>query len=147
LLTAQTGASDLEVATRLIQLGLATSAGEVVARLGAQPGGTLDIRVRMATDRSAAAVWVLIADGARGSERARPLDHLDGSAAHRHVSLHGSAEEARHVLDRLLVGHLERGGEVDDVTITLAERTVGDLAIGQTHHERGPTTLPPRDDG
>ncbi len=80
-LTAQTGASELEVATRLVQLGLAGSTSEVAARLGAQPGGTLDIRARMVTDRSAAAVWVLVADGVRGSERARPLSPFHRDAA------------------------------------------------------------------
>ena len=129
---------ELEVANRLIQLGVATSTTEVAGRLGAQPGGTLDIRVRLARDRSVAAVWVLVIDGALGSERARPLDGYDGSPAHRHVSLHATADEARHVLDRLLAGHLQRGGDTADIAITLAERTVGELAVGQTHHEQDP---------
>jgi hypothetical protein len=97
---------------------LATSAAEVAARLGAQPGGTLDIRVRMAADRAAAAVWVLVADGVKGSERARPLDQLDRSPTHRHISIHATADEGRQVLDRLLAGHLERGGQRNDVTWT-----------------------------
>jgi hypothetical protein len=142
-LTAQTGASEIEVATRLVQLGLAASTAEVASRLGAQPDGTLDVRVRMAADRSAAAVWVLVADGLvadglRGSERARPLDHLDGSPAHRHISLHANPDGAREHLNMLLAGHLGRGGRGEEVAITLAERTVGELGIGQTHHERPP---------
>lgn len=136
-LVAETDASELEVAARLVELGLAANTIEVASRLGCEPGATLDVRVRMATDRAASAVWVLVADGLRGSERAKPLDHEDTPTAYRHVSLHARAEDARQAFDRLLAGHLDRGGHIDEVSVTVAERTVGDLAVGGTHHGRG----------
>ncbi|MGH7746289.1 MAG: hypothetical protein ACREQ5_16245, partial [Candidatus Dormibacteria bacterium] len=137
-LVAAAGASELEVAARLVELGIAVSTSEVAGRLGCEPGATLDVRVRMATDRAAAAVWVLVADGLRGSERAQPLDHDDAPKMYQHVSLHARPEEAQQTLDRLLAGHTGRGGAIEEVSVTLAQRTVGDLAIGETHHERAP---------
>jgi hypothetical protein len=134
-LVAATGASELDVAARLVELGLAVSATEVVQRLGCEPDGTLDIRVRMAADRAAAAVWVLVADGLRGSERAKELDQPDMAKAYRHLSLHARPEDARQTLNRLFTGHTTRGGVPDEVSVTLAQRTVGDLAIGETHHQ------------
>jgi hypothetical protein len=38
--------------------------------------------------------------------------------------------------------HLPQGGNVDEVTATIAERTVGDLAVGSDSHLTGPDALP-----
>jgi hypothetical protein len=54
------------------------------------------------------------------------------------VSVHARHEDARQTLDRLLAGHLGRGGSTEEVSVTVAQRTVGDLAIGDTHHEHAP---------
>lgn len=138
-LTAATGASEVEVAKRLLHLRLAESTTEVAHRLGCAPDGTLDIRVRMVVDRAAAAVWVLVVDGARDSDRAKRLDRDAEAKAYRHVSLHANPEEAEQTLLRLLAGHADNGGTPQEVSVTLAERTVGDLAVGATHHELAPT--------
>lgn len=137
-LMADTGASELEVARHLVWLGLAETSTEVATQLGCDPHGTLASRVRMAADRTAAAVWVLVIDGARGSERAIPLDVGDGLRAYRHVSIHATAEEADQALDRVLTVHADKGGAPDEVTVTFAERTVGDLGVGITRHEPAP---------
>ena len=142
-LVTATGASELEVAARLVELDLATSTIEVAGRLGCEPGATLDVRVRMAADRAAAAVWVLVADGLRGTERATPLDREHTPKAYRHVSLHARPEDARQALDRLLTGHTDRGGSTEEVSVTLAQRTVGELAIGDTHYEHAPQPCTP----
>lgn len=136
-LVAATGASEPEVAVRLVELGVAASTADVANRLGCQPGATLDARVRLAADRAASAVWVLVADGLHGSEHAKPLDSEDVPRMYRHVSLHADREQAEQTLNRLLRGHTARGGAIADVSVTLAQRTVGDLAIGETHHGRG----------
>jgi hypothetical protein len=99
-------ASELEVAARLVELDIAATTIEVTARLGCHPGATLDVRVRMAADRATATVWVLVADGLRGTERATPLDREHAPKAYRHVSLHARPDDARQTLDRLLAGHL-----------------------------------------
>lgn len=142
-LVTATGASELEVAARLVELGIAATTIKVADRLGCEPGATLDVRVRMAADRAAAVVWVLVADGLRGTERARPLDRDHAPKVYRHVSLHARPDEARQALDRLLAGHLDRGGSTEEVSVTLAQRTVGDLAIGDTHHEHAPRPSTP----
>jgi hypothetical protein len=138
-LVTATGASEIEVAQRLVALGLARGMVDVADRLGATPDATLNLRVRMAADRSAAAVWVLIVDGARDSERARALDRPGTAKVYRHVSIHATAETAEQTLIRLLVGHTNKGGTAEEITVTLAQRTVGDLAVGATHHEQAPT--------
>ncbi|HEY6423619.1 MAG TPA: hypothetical protein VIY28_10325 [Pseudonocardiaceae bacterium] len=74
----------------------------------------------------------------RGTERATPLDREYAPKAYRHVSLHARPDDARQTLDRLLAGHLGRGGSTEEVSVTVAQRTVGDLAIGNTHHEQAP---------
>lgn len=142
-LVTATGASELEIAARLVELEIAVNMIEVADRLGCEPGATLDVRVRMAADRAAAAVWVLVADGLRGSERAKPLDRDDIPNAYRHISLHARQEDARQTLDRLLAGHIDRGGSTAEVSVTLAQRTVGDLAIGDTDHEHAPQPSTP----
>lgn len=137
-LTRTTGASEIEIAKQLVTLRLASSVVEVAERLGCAPDATLDVRVRMAADRAAAAVWVLVADGLHGSERAKELDREGEPKAYRHVSIHASAETAEQTLVRLLIGHRNKGGSDEEVTVTLAQRTVGELAVGATHHEQAP---------
>lgn len=53
-------------------------------------------------------------------------------------SIHASAEEADQTLDRVLTVHADKDGAPDEVTVTLAERTVGDITVGTTHHEPAP---------
>jgi hypothetical protein len=141
-LVTATGASEVEVARRLLHLRLAESTTEVAHRLGCAPDGTLDIRIRMVVDRAAAAVWVLVVDGARDSDRAKQLDRDTEAKAYRHVSLHASPQGADQTLVRLLAGHADKGGDPPEVSVTLTQRTVGDLAVGATHHERAPTLDP-----
>lgn len=135
-LVADTGAAELGVAARLVELGLAESRVGVAGRLGCTPGGTLEVHVRMAADRAAAAVWVLLADGVRGTERVPPRGE-DAPTTYRHVSLHGDREQAEQTLDRLMAGHAALGGTDAGVAVTLARRTVGEQAIGETHHGLG----------
>ncbi|MGC4994500.1 hypothetical protein [Nocardia salmonicida] len=56
------GASEIEVGRRLISFGLAETMTEVVERLGVGEDDTLPGRLRVAADREAAAVWILIVD-------------------------------------------------------------------------------------
>jgi transposase-like protein len=129
-LVAASGGSELEVAARLVELDVAGSTIEVARRLGYEPGGTLDVRVRMTADRAAAAVWVLVADGLRTGPR--PLAETIDLPARRHVSLHANEQAAQEAFDRLLTTHGDCGGDADEVAWTLAERVVGHLAIGRT---------------
>ncbi|OLT40568.1 hypothetical protein BJF85_05155 [Saccharomonospora sp. CUA-673] len=89
-------------------------------------------------------MWVLIADGLRGTPRARDLERATTSKVHRHVSVHATRAEADTTLAQLLAEHDRRGGHRHDVTITVAERTVGTLDDGTTHHEHSPSTPLPR---
>jgi transposase-like protein len=134
-----TKASEIEIARHLVALRLANNVVQVAERLGCAPDSTLDVRVRMATDRAAAAVWVLVVDGARSGERAKELDRDNTPKVYRHVSVHASADLAEQHLVQLLIAHRNRGGTPEEVTVTLAQRTVGDLAVGPTHHEQAPT--------
>lgn len=138
-------ASEPEIAARLIALELATDTAEVVATLGARPGGTLHQRARLAADRRAAAVWVLIADGLRGTPRARDLERTTTTKVHRHVSVHATRDDADTTLARLLAEHDRLGGHRNEVTITVAERTVAALGEGATHHAHSPSTPAPPD--
>ncbi|MFD9965029.1 hypothetical protein [Amycolatopsis sp. NPDC058986] len=141
-LVAATGASELEVARRTLQLGLAESTTDVAQRLGCAPDGTLALRVRMSIDRAAAAVWILIVDGlAVGGQRARPLETEETGRIHRHISTHTDQDDAEVTLDRLLTAQLEKKGHLDGVTVTIAERTVGEVG-GDTHHYRPENPAP-----
>jgi hypothetical protein len=128
MLVAATGASELDVAARFVELGIAVNTGDVVRRLGCAPGGTLNVRVRMAADRAAASVWVLVADGLCG--RATKLD----PKVDRHISLHVGLDDAQRTLNRLLTGH----AVPDAVSVTFARRTVGEMAVGETFHQHDP---------
>lgn len=138
-LVTATGASEIEVARRVLQLQLAETITEVAERLGCDPTGTLAVRINLAADRAASAVWVLIVDGARASERATPLDKDTNTKTYRHVSVHASHEDADQALTRLLALHADKDGTPEEVTVTWAERTVGELAVGTTHHQSAPT--------
>ncbi|OLT42100.1 hypothetical protein BJF85_23370 [Saccharomonospora sp. CUA-673] len=110
------GASEPEIAARLIALDLATDTADVVATLGARQGGTLHQRARLAADRRAAAVWVRIANGLRGTPRARDLERTTTTKVHRHVSVHATRAEADDTLARLLAEHDRLGGHRNEVT-------------------------------
>ncbi|MEV0057438.1 hypothetical protein AB0H34_43990 [Saccharopolyspora shandongensis] len=122
-------ASDFQVARHLCRLGLAASVTDVVEHLGAAPGSTTEIRARMHADRAAAAVWVLVVDGA-GTR----IPLFDGQR--RHISLHAGFDDAQRRLDQLLrqAGRHHR----DELRWSLAERTIGEDAHGATHHDLTP---------
>jgi|GEM_PF-3764626 len=132
-------ASEIEVARQLMRLDLAENMREVVDHLGCDPAGTLAGRLRLAADRSAAAVWVLMADGSVTGSHTR---FGDVGPALRHVSVHLDYDTADLTLADLMFDHLTQGGNADEVTATIAERTVGDLAVGFESHLTGDGALP-----
>jgi hypothetical protein len=136
-LTRLTGASDVEVATQVVRMGLADTVAAVALRTRCGPAGTLALRARMALDRAAAAVWVLVVDGAHGSQRARMLETDEGKMF-RHISIHASNVEAEAALDRILVEHHRRVDDAVALAWTIAERTVGEEATGVVRHGRLP---------
>jgi hypothetical protein len=136
-LTRLTGAAELEVAGQLVACGLATSVAMVALQTRCDPESTLGLRARMALDRAASAVWVLVVDGLRHGDRAKAFDDETTGKAYRHVSIHGSRAEAERVRDELIAEHERRGGRAADVGWTLAERTVGERGAGVSRHGRG----------
>ncbi|OXR40271.1 hypothetical protein B7C42_07696 [Nocardia cerradoensis] len=157
------GISEVEVAQQLLRLGLAESSGEVVARLGADPHGTLAGQVRMREDRAASAVCVLIVDGAHGTDlfdASSRGDEFDDRSFPRHVSLHPDFAAAELVLDQIVADHVAGGGNTAAITAHIAERTLGYATIGAERQivappvpldevpdflPPGPATLPPAD--
>jgi len=99
-------ASEIDIAGRLIRLGLAADSLAVAERLGCTPGGALDLRCRMMRDRAAASVWVLV---------------VDGVPEGRHVSLHASRDDA---YDHF-VAITPASAPADAVTATVAQRALG----------------------
>ncbi|WP_284741733.1 hypothetical protein [Amycolatopsis sp. RTGN1] len=99
-------ASEIDIAGRLIRLGLAADSLAVAERLGYEPGGTLDLRCRMMRDRAAASVWVLV---------------VDGLPEGRHVSLHPGRGDAR---DHF-IAITPASTPADAVVATVAERVLG----------------------
>ncbi|MFI9638118.1 hypothetical protein ACIHAX_36075 [Nocardia sp. NPDC051929] len=132
-------ASEIEVARQLMRLDLAENMREVADHLGCDPAGTLAGRLRVAADRTSAAVWVLIIDGPATGSRTR---FGDAGPALRHVSVHHDYDTADLTLTDVMFDHLTQGGNVDEITATIAERTVGDLNIGSDAHLTGPDALP-----
>ncbi|MGW5142711.1 hypothetical protein ACWEPH_26940 [Nocardia beijingensis] len=132
-LTEALAASELEIARQLMRLGVAENSREVAERLGCDPAGTLAGRLRLAEDRAAGSVWVLVVDGARGTERIT-LDEAEPRGHHRHVSVHVDYDTADLALNDILNDHATAGGDLAEVTATIAERAVGDLGIGTTTH-------------
>ncbi|MFE7799432.1 hypothetical protein [Nocardia sp. NPDC057440] len=132
-LAATIGASEIEIARQLMRLGLAENSRAAADHLGFDPNGTLAGQLRLAEDRSASAVWVLVVDGASGTRRITRDD--DGPRQHlRHVSVHIDYDTADLTLSNLLLDHIDQGGDSDDITATIAERTVGYLAVGAEHN-------------
>jgi hypothetical protein len=125
-LAEELSASEVDVTLQLCRSGLADSVREVVDRLGATPGGTVEIRARMALDRAAASVWVLIADGV--GRRVSAFNRR-----RRHVSIHGSCEEAEHRLGELLLDAEERG--YGPVKWSIVCRSVGEDTAGEETHD------------
>ncbi len=118
------GASEIEVALQLCRDGLAKSLQDVVDRLGATPGGTVEIRARMAVDRAAASVWLLVVDGI-----GRRISVFDKQR--RHVSVHGSYEEAKQRLSRLLDTRQRGHGSI---TWSIVCRVLGEDTVGEERH-------------
>lgn len=129
VLSAATAASEIEIGRQLMRLGLAENTIEVADRLGCDPAGTLAGRVRLARDRAASAVWVLIVDGVLGGATFDRPPRDRGSFT-RHVSVHVDYDEADLVLNQLVLDHVDAGGTVDEITAHIAERTVGELTTG-----------------
>ncbi|MBF6548891.1 hypothetical protein [Nocardia brasiliensis] len=129
VLSAATEASEIEVARQLMRLGLAENTIEVADHLGCDPAGTLAGRVRLAQDRAASAVWVLIVDGALGGATFDRPPRAEDSFT-RHVSVHVDYDEADLVLNQLVLDHVDAGGTVGEITAHIAERTVGELTTG-----------------
>ena len=106
------------------RIGLAKSLQDVVDRLGATPGGTVEIRARMAVDRAAASVWLLVVDGI-----GRRISVFDKQR--RHVSVHGSYEEAKQRLSRLLDTRQRGHGSI---TWSIVCRVLGEDTVGEERH-------------
>ncbi|WP_201298317.1 hypothetical protein [Nocardia sp. CY41] len=132
-------ASEIEVARQLMRLDLAENMREVADHLGCDPAGTLAGRLRVAADRTTAAVWVLIIDGPATGSRTR---FGDAGPALRHVSVHHDYDTAELTLADVMFDHLTQDGSIGEVTATIAERTVGDLTVGSDAHLTGPDALP-----
>ncbi|MFE2961994.1 hypothetical protein [Nocardia tengchongensis] len=128
-LTEEFGASELDVARQLMRMDLAQNSREVVARLGCDPAGTLAGRLRLAEDRTASAVWMLVVDDLKGIARI-PVGVAEEHRARRHTSVHLDYDTADARLDALLAAHIDAGGDVTEVTASISERTVGDLTVG-----------------
>lgn len=123
-LVAQLGLPELRIVNRCIQLDLAESLSHVSQHLQPTTGGTVDVRARLALDRAAAAVWVLVIDG-----YGDPVPELDH--ARQHVSLHPHYDAAMEAAAELL----ERAGDdTDPVCCSILERTVGEGTIGGSAH-------------
>ncbi|MGW4720443.1 hypothetical protein [Nocardia sp. NPDC004260] len=58
------------------------------------------------------------------------------------MSVHHDYDTAEVTLADVMIDHLTRGGNVAEVTATIAERTVGDLTVGSDAHLTGPDALP-----
>ncbi|MFJ9371397.1 hypothetical protein ACIRRA_44335 [Nocardia sp. NPDC101769] len=141
-ITETLGASELDVARQLMRLGLAENCRETVERLGCDPAGTLAGRLRLAEDRAGAAVWVLVVDDARGTPRI-PVGVGEARRGRRHVSVHLDYDTADLTLDDILRAHTDTGADPGEVTASITERTVGDLAIGASTDPARITTPTP----
>lgn len=117
------GIRELPLALRFLQLGLAEDVPTVVNRLGAMAGGAVDVRARLATDRAAAAVWVLVIDGV--GDRVAAFDR-----GRQHISVHPHIDAAMDTAAEMLA-EVE---PVEQVRYSIAERTVGDGTVGADHH-------------
>lgn len=84
VLAARVGVTEQEIVRQFIALDVAATTPETTSRLGCTPQGVVDLRSRLATDRSAAEAWVLV------------LTVLGNPK----VSLHASREEAEALRDR-----------------------------------------------
>lgn len=127
-LTETLAASELEIARQLMRLGVAENSREVAERLGCDPAGTLDRRLRLAEDRAAGSVWVLVVDGARGTERIT-LDEAEPRGHHRHVSVHVDYDTADLTLNDILNDHATAGGDLAVGTTTHSVRAVNNSEL------------------
>ncbi|MFE3447083.1 hypothetical protein ACFXNW_28960 [Nocardia sp. NPDC059180] len=129
-LAVELGASEIEIGRRLIGFGLAETMTEVVDRLGFGEDDTLSGRLRVAADREAAAVWVLIVDNVAAG--GHPTMFGEAGPAKRYVSVHADADRAARELSEVVADHLRAGGRVQDLTTAIVERTAGDRHIGKS---------------
>lgn len=133
------GASEVEIARQLMRLGVAETTTQVAERLGCDPHGALAGRIRLATDRAAAAVWVLTVDEAHAGTR---TEFGDRGPARRHVSVHIDFDTADQTLHEVIHDHVAAGGFITEITASITERTVGDGTIGFNSFLTGGEILP-----
>lgn len=136
-LRARLGASEVEIARRLITLGLTCSIAGVVERMGCEPGRILERRLLLAEARATGAMWVLIVHGARDSHRLSKGRVKDPQWLH--VSVHVDPEDAAVEFARVQAIHVEAGGSLEELTVTIAERSSGEHNTGRTEHK--PATI------
>jgi hypothetical protein len=140
-LCAELAASDLDIANHLVAIGIAGDIAEVADRLGVIPGGTLDVRLRMAADRANASVWVLVVnDPTNILKTAQPIQALN---LRQHISIHATYDDAVGEFDRLLTKHqIDGGNELEAVEWSIADRTAGEHAFGTAHYGLYPQSHP-----
>lgn len=122
-LVEQFGVGELTVALRCVQLGLAGELPSVVTQVGATPGGVVDVRARLAAERAAAAVWVVVVDGV--GDRVSAFD-----GQRQHISVYPHLDAALDAVAELLA----EVSDPDGVRYSIAERTVGEGIVGETRH-------------
>jgi hypothetical protein len=107
-----------------------------VERLGFGEDDTLPERLRIAADRATAAVCILIVDNiAQRSGHATRFG--EAGPARRYVSVHADADHAARELSVVVGDHLRAGGRVEDLTVSILDRTVGDAHIGTSVFQIG----------
>ncbi|WP_280222066.1 hypothetical protein [Nocardia neocaledoniensis] len=136
-LSTELGASDLEVGRRLIGLGLAATMHEVVDRLGFGADDTLPERLRIDADRDAASVCILIVDNIASKAPGHATKFGETGPARRYVSVHAHHDHAARELTEVTADHVRAGGHLEDLTISILNRTVGDRHLGTTVFKRG----------
>lgn len=112
-LVSQLNMSESAIVRQLLGLRLATSAQEILARLGTTPDGVLARRPRLAEDPAPVTVWCLtVVFGQARSE----------------ISVHSSEAEAERLRDRTLAAHPVNKG----IQWWIGERTTGGGNQGRT---------------
>lgn len=124
------GATEQQVIRQLLALGIATSTVNAVDRLGATPGGVVDLRARLATDRENTSVWILTITGLL-------------TTPNHHVSLHPTREEAVQARSKIVddIESASRGTGATTLTWTIAQRTPGSENAGDSSSGRQTVTI------
>ncbi|MDQ4504304.1 hypothetical protein [Sinomonas sp. ASV322] len=109
-----------QIAARLIRLGIADATVAVVDRLGCTPGGLVDIRARLARDKTSAMLWTLVIS-----------DQKNGVI---HTSLHPDEGSARQQLEEWKADDDEELDYRHSCHWAIAPRVVGEGSVrrGQT---------------